>query len=79
LRNIVDAGSVVDQEVNIAAITNEVILPIINDLLNLNTVEVIGQVTTLVGQVVSDVCVPKHPQVTDNISRLKSLSLLLEN
>lgn len=53
LRNIVEPGSSVDGRVGIVAITNEVILPLINGLLDVNLGQVSQRVTELVGQIVS--------------------------
>lgn len=53
LRNLVLAGSRTDKEVDITSITHQVILPIINQLLELKVESVVRQVTELVAQVVS--------------------------
>jgi len=52
LRNVVDAGSSADEQINIVAITNEVALPIINDLLNLDTTHTVARVFELVREIV---------------------------
>lgn len=52
LRNVVDSGSEVDEQINIVAITNEVALPIINDLLNLDTTHTVARVFELVREIV---------------------------
>ncbi|KAL1411919.1 hypothetical protein Q8F55_002905 [Vanrija albida] len=48
LRNIVDAGSRTDESVGIAALTNEVILPLVNSLLDVNLANVVTRVGELV-------------------------------
>jgi hypothetical protein len=52
LRNVVDSGSEVDEQINIVAITNEVALPIINDLLNLDSTHTVARVFELVREIV---------------------------
>lgn len=53
LRNIVEPGSSADSSVGIAALTNEIILPLVNGLLEVNLAQVSERVTELVGQIVS--------------------------
>lgn len=56
LRNLVLAGSKTDKEVDITSITHEVVLPNINQLLELNVANVVAQVIELVAQVVRTPC-----------------------
>jgi hypothetical protein len=53
LRNVIDTGSQADEMVNIVAVTNEVALPIINDLLSLDTTRTVARVFDLVKEIVS--------------------------
>lgn len=53
LRNVVDTGSDADEVINIVSITNEVALPIINTLLNLDTTRTVNRVFELVREAVS--------------------------
>ncbi|TXT07458.1 hypothetical protein VHUM_03178 [Vanrija humicola] len=48
LRNVVDAGSRTDESVGIAALTNDVILPLVNSLLDVNLANVVTRVGELV-------------------------------
>lgn len=58
LRNIVEPGSSADAGVSIAPLTNEVILPLINGLLDVNLGGVAERVTELVGKIVSSLRLP---------------------
>lgn len=53
LRNIVEPGSRADEAVGIVALTNKVILPLVNSLLDVNLGNVVERVNTLVAQLVS--------------------------
>lgn len=59
LRNIVLPGSYADKQVGIAALTNDVILPLVNSLLDVNIGNVVERVTELSAQVVSVVIVQR--------------------
>lgn len=52
LRNIVEPGSSADSNVGIAELSNDVIVPLVNSLLDVNLGNVVQRVTELVGQVV---------------------------
>jgi hypothetical protein len=54
LRNIIEPGSRADRDVGIAELTNDVILPLVNSLLDVNLGNVVNRVTELVSQVPKD-------------------------
>ncbi|BEJ10886.1 hypothetical protein CspHIS471_0103080 [Cutaneotrichosporon sp. HIS471] len=54
LRNLVDPGSSADSKVGIATLTNEVILPLINGLLDLDLAQAAQRVTQLVTEIPKD-------------------------
>ncbi|KAK4685839.1 hypothetical protein P7C73_g4298, partial [Tremellales sp. Uapishka_1] len=51
LRNTCEAGSPVDEVIGIASLTNEVILPLVNSLMDVNLENVVARVLELVGQI----------------------------
>jgi hypothetical protein len=53
LRNLIEPGSSADAKVGIAPLTNEVILPLINGLLDVNLAHAAQRVAELVGEIVS--------------------------
>lgn len=53
LRNTVQAGSPADDALDLRGLTNDVVLPLINGLLDVNLEEVVAKVSALVAQVVS--------------------------